>query len=249
MRNVNFNFLNFCTRYKVDGTQYKAMRTESCFSDVFSGPRHQANDYTIEIFFEKYRDNDNNNCWLTTEQLTEYIEEVRKLIHFEYTLKKNENKYILKFKLNAPLLYHKFVLSWIRYAYEFPYNMIVEECFKLKETKGFKRINFFNLFNIVGPSLNYECHGTTIHAIGVLHEFKELVTYKTLIKTLKKLDARERVNNILEVVDGKVKKDVQYIKTPRNLSIENSNYWDDNKEFKKRIKVYKNNYKILKEIK
>ena len=247
MRDINFNFLNFCTRYKSEGTVRHPMIDESCFSEIFRGPNKQVNEYEIEIYFNKHEDEDNNNCHLTTEQLVEFINEIKNVVYFEHALEKHEDKYVLKFKLDAPKIHHKLVLTWIRYCYEFPYNMIVEECFKLKNIHGFKRITFFNIFNIIGPSLNYSEHGTGIHVIGALWQFKKLISYKEIANKLKQAKY-EAVNDLVDYLNINVG-DFKYIKVPEGLEIEDSLYWDDETEFKNRIKVYKNNYKIIKEIK
>ena len=247
MRDINFNFLNFCTRYKSEGTVNHRLINEACFSDIFRGPNRQKNNYIIEIYFNKHEDEDNNNCHLTTEQIVEFINDIKKVIYFDHSLEKHEDKYVLKFKLDAPRIYHKLILTWIRYTYEFPYNMIVEECFKLKEIHGFKRITLFNLFNIIGPSLNYSEHGTNIHVIGCLYRFKNLMSYYELSKKLKQAKYQE-VNDLVDYI-GDHKDNFKYVKEPKGLQITDSQYWDDENEFKKRIKVYKNNYKIIKEIK
>ena len=246
MRNINFNFLNFCTRYKSVGSVEHGMRNAACFGDVFGGPENQKNTYNIEIYFNKYEDEDNNNCHLTTEQLVEFINEIKKVVYFDHSLEKREDKYILKFTLKASKIYHKLVLTWIRYTYEFPYNMVVEECFKLREVHGFKRITLFNLFNVVGPSLNYSEHGSEIHAIGIFYKFKKLMSYKDISNKIKQ--GFRTVNELVDYV-SKTPRPFSLICPPRGVKITHSKYWDDEKEFKNRIKVYKYNYKILKEIK
>lgn len=246
MRNINFNFLNFCTRYRSVGSVDHNMRNAACFGDIFGGPERQKNTYVIEIYFNKYEDEDNNNCHLTTEQLVEFINEIKKVIYFDHSLEKHEDKYVLKFILNASKIYHKLVLTWIRYSYEFPYNMVVEECFKLKDVYGFKRITFFNLFNVIGPSLNYSEHGTDIHAIGRFYHFKKIMSYKDISNKIKQ--GFRTVNELVDYVN-KPPKPFELITLPKRVKITDSKYWDNEQEFKKRIKVYRRNYKILKEIK
>ena len=248
MRKINFNFLNFCTIYESTGSVDKELGREYCFSEIFyEGPNKQKNNYILEIYWDKYEDNDNNNCLLTTEQLVEHINEIKKIKSFEHELEKHEDKYVLKFTLDAPRIYHKIILSWLRYSYEWPFNMALYETFKLKDTYGFKRENLFNLFNIIGASMGYEKHGTDIHAIGAFNRFKKLVTYKEfkqLIETARKKDPRKQINQVVPYIDNINLKDV-----PRqeDFKINESEFWENEKDFKKRVKIYRNNYKILKE--
>lgn len=249
MENIKFNFLNFYTMYGSKGSVDKPLKREYCFSTIFyQGPDVQNNDYVIKIYKKGYIDNNDNNCLLTTEQLVIHINEIKKLYDFEHTLFEEEECYTLKLQLKAPRMYHKIILSWIRYAYEFPFNVTIYEAFKLKEVRGFKRMHLLNLFNIVSASTNYYKHGTDIHGIGVYKDFKKLITwkeFKTLIDKHIKKDKRGQINSIIPV-DNNL--DIRFISVPKKYKITNSDYWFDETEFKNRIKVYNYNKKLLKEI-
>lgn len=251
MRKVNFNFLNFCTIYKSEGSVNKELHKEYCFSNIFHrGPNTQKNKYVLEIYVNKAKDNDDNNCFLTTEQIEEHINTIKTIKNFKHTLEQQDNKYILTFTLNAPRVYHKIILSWLRYTYEFPFNMALYEAFKLKDVYGFKRLGLFNLFNLIGGSMNYYKHGCDIHAIGKFNLFKKIVTwpnFKNSIKIHYKEDPRCGINYLVDTLNGDDYK-FKYIKVG-NFKITNSEFWETEEEFKKRIKVYKHNLKILKEIK
>lgn len=249
MKNINFKFLNFCTVYSSKGSINKPKRREYCFSTIFyQGPDVQENEYMLEIYTDRYKNRDDNNCLLTEEQLITHIEEAKKIRNFEYSLSKKDNKYILNFKLNGPRMYHKVILSWIRYAYEFPFNIALYETFKLKNTKGFKRESLFNLFNLIGGSMNYYKHGTHIHAIGRFDYFKPKISYKELIKIINnkvKESPKDPINNILPELDRKQFKTIN----TGNYSFMEGGYWENDKEYKKRLKTYKSNNKILKTLK
>ena len=248
MENIDFKFLEFWTYYASKGTTNKNLRREYCFSTIFYGDAIQNNDYTLYIYKKGHEKMHDNNCLLTTEQLKEHIEEIHKIYKFEYKLKETEDKYILKFKINAPVMYHKIILSWLRYSYEFPFNIALYECFKLKNIKGFKRITLLNLFNVVGASMNYSKHGTSIHAIGEFHHIKTLLSYKrfkSIINKTIKNHPRCQINDLIPLKD--LEYDFNYIKVPKDMKINHTDYWYDEKEFKKRLKIYKLNIKLLKE--
>lgn len=247
MRKINFNFLNFCTIYESEGSVNKDLDREYCFSEIFyEGPNKQKNNYILEIYWDKYEDNDDNNCLLTTEQLVEHINEIKKIKSFEHELEKHEDKYVLKFTLDAPRIYHKIILSWLRYSYEWPFNMALYEAFKIKDLYGFKRENLFNLFNVVGASMGYRKHGTDIHAIGEFDMFKKLVSYKefkALIEKARKDDPKKQINKVVPQVNGKF----ALIPQDKKIKITNSEFWEDDKGFQERVKVYRKNHKTLKE--
>lgn len=249
MRKINFNFLNFCTIYRSKGSNDHKLKKEYCFSQIFyQGPNEQKNEYVLEIYVDKAKDNDDNNCFLTTEQLEEHINTIKKIKNFKHTLEQKDNKYILTFTLSAPRVYHKVILSWLRYTYEWPFNIALYESFKLKETPGFKRMTLFNLFNLVGGSMNYYTHGCDIHAIGKFNAFKKLTSWEDFKKTIErhyKIDPKCQLNNLVDLV----KDEFIYIKHHKDLKFTNSEFWEREDEFKKRIRVYKKNLKILKSIK
>lgn len=252
MRNVNFNFLNFCTIYKSKGSVNKELHKEYCFNKIFyQGPNKQKNTYVLEIYVDKTNDNDDNNCFLTTEQLEEHINTIKKVKNFKHTLEQEENKYILTFTLDAPRVYHKIILSWLRYTYEFPFNMAIYDAFKLKDVYGFKRVSLFNLFNLIGGSLNYYKHGCDIHGIGRFDRFQELVTWNELNDKIKKhyeIDPKCAINDIVNLIDRDAHK-FKHIKPGKGFKVNNSNFWETETEFQKRTKVYRYNLRILKNIK
>lgn len=252
MRKVNFNFLNFCTIYRSKGSNDHKLKREYCFSQIFyQGPNTQKNEYALEIYIDKAVDNDDNNCFLTKEELEEHINTIKKIKKFEHTIEELPNKYVIHFTLDAPRVYHKIILSWLRYTYEFPFNMALYETFKLKKIPGFKRVNTFNLFNLIAGSMNYTKHGCNIHAIGEFDRFKKLINWKDFNKKITQYYKRDPKCEINSLVDYAHLKDneVKYIKKNPNLKINNSEFWETENEFKNRVKVYRHNLRILKNIK
>lgn len=252
MRKVNFNFLNFCTIYRSKGSNDHNLKREYCFSQIFyQGPNTQKNEYTLEIYIDKAADNDDNNCFLTKDELEEHINNIKKLKRFEHTIEECPNKYVIHFTLDAPRVYHKIILSWLRYTYEFPFNMVLYETFKLKKVKGFKRVNTFNLFNLIAGSMDYTKHGCNIHAIGEFNKFKKFINWKNFNKTIVKEYKRDpncEINSLVEYLNN-YNYNFKYIEKNPKLKVNNSEFWETENEFKNRIKVYRHNLKILKNIK
>lgn len=250
MLNIDFKYLDFWTYYSSKGTVNKNLAGEYCFSKIFYNKYKQNNNYVLYIYNNGYIKHRDNNCLLTTEQLIQHIEEINNFYKFEYDLKKlKENKgYELIFNINAPLIYHKIILSWLRYSYEYPFNVALYETFKVKEEKGFRRITLLNLFNLIGATMNCTKHGTSIHSIGVFFDWKKLINYrefKKLIRIARKNREDCPINNIIPVMD---KESFKIIDIPKGERINHTDYWENEKEYKKRLKIYKNNLKTLKNL-
>lgn len=250
MLNIDFKYLEFWTYYSSKGTTNKDLKREFCFSKIFYGDNKQNNDYELYIYNNGHTKNHDNNCLLTKEQLITHIEEINKFYKFKYELKtlRNNEGYKLIFNLDAPLIYHKVILSWLRYTYEFPFNVALYESFKVKEEKGFKRLTMLNLFNLIGSTMHCTKHGTDIHAIGVFYEWKELISYKDFKKSLDfevKNNPKCQINSIINTYENDVFK---ILKLPANKRINHADYWENEKEYKKRLKLYKENLKTLKKL-
>lgn len=246
MLNIDFKYLEFWTYYSSEGTIDKPLKREYCFSTIFYGKKHQKNNYVLYIYNDGHLKNRDNNCLITKEQLIEHINEINKFHKFEYKLKKIKDGYKLEFTIDAPLMYHKIILSWLRYSYEFPFNVALYELFKVREEKGFKRLTMLNLFNLIGATMHCTKHGTSIHSIGVFYDFKDLISYKDFKKEITKdikLNPDMQINDILNVVN---EDDFDILELPLDKRLNHTDYWEDQEEYKKRLKVYKKNLKTLK---
>ena len=246
MLNIDFKYLEFWTYYSSKGTLDKNLKREWCFSSVFGGLKHQKNEYVLYIYNNGHLTNKDNNCLITKEQLIEHINEINKFYKFEYKLKTIKDGYKLEFTIDAPIIYHKIILSWLRYSYEFPFNVTLYELFKVREEKGFKRLTMLNLFNLIGATMHCTKHGTSIHAIGVFYDFKDLISYKDFKKEITKSiekDPYKHINDILNVVN---EDDFNILELPLDKRLNHTDYWEDQEEYKKRLKIYKKNLKTLK---
>lgn len=248
MLNIDFKFLEFWTYYSSKGTTNKDLAREYCFSKIFYGEDHQTNDYVIYIYKNGFEQNRDNNCIISEEQLIEFIDEINKFYQFNYNLKSIKDGYKLEFTLDAPLIYHKVILSWIRYSYEYPFNVAVYELFKVKNEKGFKRLTMLNLFNLIGSTMNCSKHGTSIHAIGRFYDWKKLISYKDFKKTMDDFNKNYPNTQINEIINVVKYDNFSPITLPIDKRINHTDYWEDEKEYKKRLTLYRKNLKTLKNI-
>ena len=167
-----------------------------------------------------------------------HLKILQSVFKFNYRLKEIRNHFILTVTLNGDLIYHKYMLSWVRYLYEYPFNVFLADAHKVKNTTGFKFESIINLFNLVGATSGICEHGTGIHA-----KLKELE------------GGHKQINDIFPVIHaekgwGAPNKKLKGVTTLEDIDIDNnslhsSDYWGSEEEFNKRLELYRKNYKIL----
>lgn len=254
----NFLMLNFCTEYSSEGNTEKHMRKAACFGEIFHSKRNgviQRNKYTIKLyklgdFLNKKRQN--NACLTDRAGIVRHLRILKSVFKFSYNLKENEDHFILIITLHRDLIYHKYMLSWVRYLYEFPFNVFLTDAYKLKNKQGFKAESVINLFNLVGATSGIYQHGIDIHAIGETNKFKALMTTKEIQKTLTDLcGGNTYINDVFPIIyHDKRNDEINKVKGLKTLEEEHDNlhssdYWESEEEFNKRVELYKENYKIL----
>lgn len=251
--------LNFCTEYSSEGNTHKALRKDACFSTIFYSEEHgivQKNKYTIKLYkigdwLNKKRQN--NACLTDRAGIVHHLKILQSVFKFSYHLKENEDHFVLTMTLEGDLIYHKYMLSWVRYLYEYPFNVFLADACKLKEIPGFKFESIINLFNLVGATSGIRQHGTGIHAIGETGWFKALMTTKEIQERLKELcGGHKQINDIFPVLFaqggyGAPENKIEGVETleEEDNNLHGSEYWDSEEEFNKRLELYKKNYKIL----
>lgn len=255
----NFLMLNFCTEYGSEGNTQKAMRKDACFSTIFYSEDNgivQKNRYTIKLYkigdwLNKKRQN--NACLTDRAGIVHHLKILQSVFKFSYRLKEHEDHFVLNMTLEGDIIYHKYMLSWVRYLYEYPFNVFLTDACKLKGIPEFKFESIINLFNLVGATSGIRQHGTGIHAIGETGWFKALMTTKEIQDKLKKLEGgHKQINDIFPVLFANggwgapecVIEGVETLQEEDN-NLHGSDYWDSEEEFNKRLELYKKNYKIL----
>ena len=227
-----FSYLNYHTEYSCEGTVNIGMNVHACFSYVWNS-QHMNNEYSIVLYTnldyvaEKRQ---NNYCPFTIKQIRNYINLLKSVFPINFSISSEENRVIIKLKIDGLGIYHKYALTWIRYLYEFPYNFILMDSYKLKSERMFMFTSIANLFNIVASA--YE--------IDPLHSITEgRLKFPLTIKEL-----RNRLNavnslNLIYISSDKRGFHIDY------SEIENIEYWcDENYVFRRN--VYLNNYELLK---
>lgn len=259
----NFWYLDYHTEYSCEGDIYHSLEANACFSYVFknSYSDNMSVDYSVILYKDtKLADeyHKSNACFLTKNQLENHLKQAQILYPFKFAVHDLTNYhqvdddynncdecwnvYKVDLKLeNVPGTFHKYLLTWLRYTYEFPYNVLLLDAYKLKNEDCFRFTSIANIFNLVlGCYCDKELNG--------LHQVPE---DNALVEFLKTKDLREKLSDIRKL--NTIYKALKYKRemipeSINNLSIRDIEYWNDNKlyeEFRKPIylKTYKDIYK------
>lgn len=250
-----FVFLNFHTEYSSKGTVKKPMRREYCFGDIFYEDHYQENEYNIRIYKNLSGVNNgakNNACFMSKDELFNYISIAKRVHDFDLQItdEEKDNRFLVKLTLKAPRVVHRYILTWLRYSYEFPFNMYLADAMKMKNITGFKRDDLFNLFNLAGASCGYHFHGDRIHCIGDVCWPRKFYSIKEQVKTVNGAEDTSEVNSLFpELQNIKGFKTIYANSDDFRKNFESLEYWQDDKNFKARLEFYKSNKKAIKSTK
>lgn len=134
------------------------MGVRPCFKSAFDNVRNNSNiKYKIILypgieFCKKARRA--NACLFSKQEIRNHLLQLKALYSFSYRVTdeiKEDNKIIvvhLHLK-DVPATFHRYILTWIRYLYEYPYNVILKDAYLLKEDLGLRFQSMSSLFNIV----------------------------------------------------------------------------------------------------
>lgn len=213
-----FKYLSYSTIYRASGDlvfENKNLEGEACFSYIFNNVKNNKKQHIIYSIYIStdpgfIQDNHENNfCILTEEQIIFHISYLRFISSFKYKITKkfidDYSGFRIDLDLNAIGIVHKMFLTWIRYLYEYPYNLVLYDSFKLREDKRFiEKSNYLNIVNFV----------TTFYSNDWIHQIPksrisipEFVTRKSFKDRLMKCDF---LNDILKNSNIKIEQFKEY---------------------------------------
>ena len=201
-----FGYLSYSTIYQAFGDlvfENKDLERQACFSYIFRNVRNNKKQHIIYSIYIStdpsfIQDNrESNFCILTEEQIRFHISYLRFISSFKYKITKkfidDYSGFRIDLDLNAIGNVHKMFLTWIRYLYEYPYNLVLYDSFKLREEKRFiEKSNYLNIVNFVTTFYSDE----SIHQIPKSYQkIPEFITRKSFKDRLMKCD---NLNDILK---------------------------------------------------
>ena len=239
-----FNYLNYHTEYSCEGDIKKEFLPEACFGKIFSCGKASINEtYVIRLYKGDcvLKERKNNACFVGKDEICRHIDLAKEIIgKFTYKIEEGEKDkksfYDVTIEMAGDRLNHQYVLTWVRYLYEYPFNMILADANRLKGEKGFKRETIANLFVLISScfpsSFDREIH---------------LISWGT-DKLLTKKETVDRIKGLIEKGDRRLNHIYKNIKGKKDISedYKNLEYWNSDKEFKERFNYYKQYYLEMK---
>lgn len=207
---ADFKYLDYWTEYsaasKEEHFNFK-MRREWCFANVFHKFYFKVKspvNYSIKIY-KKPIDRHANFTFLDKDEIEQFISFAKKVMSFKFDIEEHEDYYLVNLSGKFTNIQNRFILCWVRYVYEYPFNIYAYDALKYnKEHKGY---NLFSVFNAIANSYPDSGMGEGIHAIG---RFGGLCKYqrKYTISELKSLLDKSEKGRLEDVfltvlVDGK----------------------------------------------
>ena len=255
-----FNFLSFTTIYKTKycGDEFNYLRDRACFGDtfrskLFPSPTPISLDYEIYICLdEEGMDRGcSNYCPLSHEDILLYIQQLQELqpfscsVEFDAEFPKDFKKYNWKsmMKLNvsieADLMRHKFVLTALRYLWEYPFNVELYEAMRLK--KEFPQLNILMLHHLVMGTFDA---GERIHQLGYVGRIPVKLNHDIIQTALEMYNEVNRIydKNYIDVDD------IANFKNIRKYNWKDTDLLFDKQKQEERDQIYKKNIQLIWEI-
>jgi len=147
-KDVEIGTGSFNTTYSVDGDIKQPKYRRACFSATLcmlysNAGKGFKNNYTISLFKEKK----GKHCiFISLEQMKIWFDFLKGIVNFEYSIEDTETEYVLTASIEGPKIVHLFVLTGLRYVYEYPQSCLLLWAFKCKEeVPEFKEVSLLSL--------------------------------------------------------------------------------------------------------
>lgn len=236
---TNFSCINLCTEYSVSGAMTKSHAHHPCFRNAFVFNKEQAkdrkyiNNYHIDIYHTNDRNISGYNNYCISD-INKYLRYLSSIIHFEYSIDIKNTHCVVTITVNDYRYIHNFILCCVRYLYEFPYNLAINDAIKIYESGEFPGLNILDCFNLVLASSNASYSGEQVCLYH--HEACKPLSGKEIRNILY---SYEKNNNTCFKIGIKYDSDV--ILWSKKDHIENFI-----NKFYKRIPTYRTNYEKIK---
>ena len=214
----------------------------ACFSYVFSllsevNSRYYGI-YTLRCH-KNFLTGSGNYCALDKPNILKMMRYMRRVLDIKIHLSEDDHIYTFVFTIVGRPIKHKFVLTFSRVFFEFPYTEFAKDVFKLRDVGivdgvDYTHKSFLEIYNIV--SATYWTGWGTNHALWAYASAR--ISTPHLRKQLQ--SGLRRVQDVLEGVE-KVQRKLKYLGEPEDIDWETS--------FTRRVCKYSENFKIIKDIK
>lgn len=118
-----------------------------CFSFVFEKLNKFEETYhgIYKLYFNKeFKEYSGNFCVLNKDEIFKVLRYMRRVFNIKAYFGENDEKYIIKLDITGTPVKHKFILTFSRVFYEFPYNEFAKEVFRIRNYGIIDEMNFSN---------------------------------------------------------------------------------------------------------
>ena len=241
-----FRFLDYYTEYSCKGLLQRDMRSSVCFEDAFRALKPKSTmKYKIVLYsgIDQAKYNHRSNaCLFTKGEVRNHIKLLKSLYPIKYSVRdynRDDKRFLITLYIDdAPGIFHKYALTWIRYLYEFPYNVLLRDAYILKKDSDFKFESIANIFNAV---LAGYCN--------TLRSVHQIPYNNSVVEKLKIAQLKEKINkspSALNDIYQVCKEGSMCIpKQIQDFKVTDIEYWDEGYDERKPIyiKIYKNQIK------
>lgn len=242
---ADFSFTNYHTVYDAISPEFNiSTKGAACFSQVFRKLEGMALKKQLPIHYNIWINKDpdhvrvnrkDNFCFFTKKELYNHINLLKKLFDFKFSIKENENSYTVSIDLLGTCLMHKYLLTWIRFSYEHPYNIALLEVNKLQQLPEFRFIAKVNIFNLLSSAGFYYGGGHDFTGSSNARNIKYYFN-SGLKKDLKKSETKWLSHFFYD-------KYVEYYREVDDFGLNTINREEIESTFEDRVKIYRNIYK------
>lgn len=244
---ARYKFSSYLTMYDVEIVGVKTLKSRSaaCFADIFhelkyrTGANHK---YIYDIYLcttaEMVKLHYDNYCPFTIDEVRSHVHRLKKLFPFVYNvsnvkidcgMEKNVPCYKVHVELEGKIMYHLYMMTWVRYLYEHPYNFYMKEAYRLQKMKQYRFTSIANLFLTVshlnGGGLG---HAASMHGKFISNR-----------KLKERLLVSNNLNSLYKANGRSIEDVIPYIKY-----LDETDDWTE-EHFKESIPVYAKSYKVL----
>lgn len=189
-------------------------------------------------------------CPFTLEQIIRNLDDINEAVPVTYKIEETEKKFKINLKISNSLhsRKHFYVLTRVRYLYEFPQSALFYDVFRLKDTvKEFNDWSLQNLYNLVVSAIPIKYNGNANHFSGrsywydpyhsiplnVQDSINELLSNEQLRDRDLKFISLNQIYNLIKKSPAKI---------PYEKNLFNSlAYWRDTEGFELRLPYYREN--------
>lgn len=245
---AEFQYLNYHTEYSCSGHFKMNKQSGVCFRDAFNKIENIREEFTetYEVYIYKGADqlkkSRSNACFMTEREIENHLKQLKSIMDLKKvsvkTDKENNKLMIATVTLTGKAIYHKYMLTWLRYVYEYPYNMVLMDARKLRQ-KVFITESVSNLQNLIACCISeYYGVGHGITSKGGYYSVKEL---KNRLKYMAGHNQKS-LNLIFTSPDNCEK--IKHI-GGSSARFRDLDYWQSEDEFKNRVEYYKAAYDLI----